>query len=165
MIFKLIIPVLLSLLLSGMVQGQEIPNISDPRLQIRLPDAKGDTLSLISLKGKVVLLDFWASWCMPCRSANRKLVKIYSKYQSKGFEIYGVSLDENSKDWLKAVAKDKITWIQVNEQGGSWDASTAQQWNISAIPTSFLVNRKGDIVAMNLEPEELEKALKELLAE
>ncbi|RYY58252.1 MAG: TlpA family protein disulfide reductase [Chitinophagaceae bacterium] len=144
---------------------QEVPNISDPRLQVNLPDVKGDTLTLASFKGKVVLLDFWASWCMPCRAANKKLVKIYSKYRPLGFEIFGVSLDESKKDWMKAIAKDKITWVQVNESGNSWEAKTVQQWAISAIPTSFLVNKKGDIVAMNLEPAELEKALKELLAE
>jgi len=144
---------------------QEVPNISDPRLQVSLPDVKGDSVLLASFKGKVILLDFWASWCMPCRAANKKLVKVYSKYKPLGFEIFGVSLDESKKDWIKAIAKDKISWVQVIEGGNSWEAKTVQQWAISAIPTSFLVNKKGDIVAMNLEPDELEKALKELLAE
>ncbi|RYY54116.1 MAG: TlpA family protein disulfide reductase [Chitinophagaceae bacterium] len=146
-------------------RGQEVPNIADPRLQVKLPDVNGDSLSLISYKGKVVLLDFWASWCMPCRAANKKLVKIYSKYKDKGFEVYGVSLDEEQKDWVKAIAKDKITWLQVREHGNAWEAKVAQQWAISAIPTSFLINKKGDIVAMNLESDELEKAVKELLEE
>ncbi len=77
--------------------------ITDPRLPVRLPDVKGDTISLVSQKGKVILLDFWASWCMPCRVSNRKLVKLYDKYKNKGFEIFGVSLDEDRRDWLKAI--------------------------------------------------------------
>jgi thiol-disulfide isomerase/thioredoxin len=159
-----LIPVLLLFSVQTLF-AQEVPNITDPRLQVNLPDVRGDTLSLASFKGKVVLLDFWASWCMPCRAANKKLVKIYSKYKPQGFEIFGVSLDEDKKDWIRAIAKDKITWIQVNEKGDSWDAKTVQQWAISSIPTSFLVNKKGDIVAMNLEPAELDKALEKLLAE
>jgi thiol-disulfide isomerase/thioredoxin len=162
--FFQIIPVLF-LLSVQTVFAQEVPNISDPRLQVNLPDAKGDTLSLASFKGKVMLIDFWASWCMPCRASNKKLVKLYSKYQPEGFEIFGISLDTEKKDWLRAVAKDRIAWIQVNEKGDSWDAKTVRQWAISSIPTSFLVNKKGDIVAMNLEGEALEKELKKLLAE
>ncbi|MCR6719815.1 MAG: TlpA family protein disulfide reductase [Chitinophagaceae bacterium] len=77
--------------------AQQIPNITDPRLQIKLPNVNGDSLSLASLKGKVLLLDFWASWCMPCRVSNRRMVKVYDKYKSQGFEIFGVSVDETQK--------------------------------------------------------------------
>jgi thiol-disulfide isomerase/thioredoxin len=139
-----------------------MPYITDPRLEIALPTVKGDTLTLSSLKGKVILLDFWASWCGPCRSSNRQLVKLYSRYKDKGFEILGVSLDENKKDWIKAISKDKIKWLQINDAGG-WDAKTAIDWNISQIPTSFLVGRDGKIIAMDLEKAELEKALAALL--
>ena len=142
--------------------AQSMPYITDPRLEIALPTVKGDTLTLSSLKGKVILLDFWASWCGPCRSSNRQLVKLYSRYKDKGFEILGVSLDENKKDWIKAISKDKIKWLQINDAGG-WDAKTAIDWNISQIPTSFLVGRDGKIIAMDLEKAELEKALAALL--
>ena len=142
--------------------AQSMPFITDPRLEIALPTVKGDTLKLSSLKGKVILLDFWASWCGPCRSSNRQLVKLYSRYKDKGFEILGVSLDENKKDWIKAISKDKIKWLQINDAGG-WDAKTAIDWNISQIPTSFLVGRDGKIIAMDLEKAELEKALAALL--
>ena len=142
--------------------AQSMPYITDPRLEIALPTVKGDTLKLSSLKGKVILLDFWASWCGPCRSSNRQLVKLYSRYKDKGFEILGVSLDENKKDWIKAISKDKIKWLQIND-GGGWDAKTAIDWNISQIPTSFLVGRDGKIIAMDLEKAELEKALASLL--
>jgi len=142
--------------------AQSMPYITDPRLEIALPTVKGDTLKLSSLRGKVILLDFWASWCGPCRSSNRQLVKLYSRYKDKGFEILGVSLDENKKDWIKAISKDKIKWLQINDAGG-WDAKTAIDWNISQIPTSFLVGRDGKIIAMDLEKAELEKALAALL--
>lgn len=146
------------------LQSQETANISDPRLQINLPSVKGDSISLASLKGKVVLLDFWASWCMPCRSANRSLVKLYNKYKSKGFEIYSVSVDDDRKDWEKAIARDKITWLQVNEPK-TWSAESAMRWNVSVLPTTFLINKNGDVVAFDLGGKELERALVKLLKE
>ena len=145
-----------------LANAQAQPDISDPRLEIALPTVNGDTLRLSSLKGKVILLDFWASWCGPCRSSNKQLIKLYSRYKNKGFEILGISLDENKKDWVKAINKDKITWLQINDAGG-WDAKTARDWNIFQIPTSFLVDKNGKIVAMDLEKGELEKALVSML--
>lgn len=129
---------------------------------IALPSATGDTIRLSSLKGKVVLLDFWASWCGPCRVANKGLAKIYSKFKSKGFEIYSVSLDEQKDDWQKAVKKDKISWLQVIDPGG-WETPTAQRWAVYALPTSYLIDREGRLVAMDLEGKDLEKALKDML--
>lgn len=131
-------------------------------IEIALPSLSGDTLKLSDLKGKIVLVDFWASWCGPCRSANKGLVKLYSKYKDKGFEIFSVSLDDNLSAWERAVKKDKITWQQVNDRGG-WDANTARQWNIYAIPTSFVVDKGGKLIAMDLQEKQLEKLLKELL--
>lgn len=145
--------------------AQEVANINDPRLQIKLPDVKGDSITLASLKGKVLLLDFWASWCMPCRAANKKLVRLYDKYKEKGFEIFSVSLDEDKSDWKKAIARDKISWVQVNDPRGSWNAKTAADWNISVLPTTFLINKKGDVVAIDPEGKELEKGIRELLEE
>lgn len=130
--------------------------------EITLPTLKGDTIKLSTLKGKVVLLDFWASWCKPCRASNKELVKIYSKYKDKGFEIFGVSLDEDKTAWKKAVVTDKITWLQVNDAGG-FDAKIAQQWDLYAIPTSFLIDKDGTLLAMDLEGKQLEKALKSLI--
>jgi peroxiredoxin len=130
--------------------------------EISLPTVQGDTIQLSALKGKVVLLDFWASWCGPCRVSNKSLTKIYSKYKDKGFEILGVSLDDQETKWKNAIKQDKITWLQVNDPGG-WDAQTAVKWGINAIPTSFLIDKDGKLLAMDLEGKELEKALKYLL--
>jgi thiol-disulfide isomerase/thioredoxin len=142
----------------------QMPNISDPRVPLKLPDTQGDSLSLLSLKGKVILLDFWASWCVPCRSSNRQLIKLYAKYKAQGFEIFAVSMDEEKDEWEKAITKDKITWIQVNDSGGRGN-KTAHDWNIFQLPTSYLINKNGDVVSVDLEGKELEKKLKELLQE
>ncbi|MCG2615558.1 TlpA family protein disulfide reductase [Terrimonas sp. NA20] len=146
------------------VTEAQVANIGDPRLKIELPDASGKKIALSSLKGKVVLLDFWASWCMPCRSANKQLVKLYAKYKAKGFEIYSVSVDEDKNDWLKAVRKDKITWLQVNDPA-NLEADAIQRWQVNALPTVFLINKKGDVVAIDIEGKELDNEVARLLAE
>jgi peroxiredoxin len=130
--------------------------------EIALPSVNGDTIKLSSLKGKVVLIDFWASWCGPCRSSNKSFTKLYPKYKDKGFEILAISLDESSEAWKKANTKDKATWPQVIDRGG-WEANTARKWNIYALPTSYLVDKEGTLVAMDLDKKQLENALKELL--
>ncbi len=142
----------------------QLPNITDSRVHIKLPNLNGDSVTLASLKGKVILLDFWASWCGPCRSANKQLVKLYSKYQPKGLEIFSVSVDQDKKDWEKAIAKDKITWIQVNDPRG-WEAQTAARWNIFQLPTTYLINKNGDVVSIDLEGKELDENVKKLLEE
>jgi thiol-disulfide isomerase/thioredoxin len=156
----LIFPVLLLCKLAT----AQLPNITDPRVHIKLPTVKGDSLTLASFKGKVVLLDFWASWCGPCRASNKKLTKLYDKYKAQGFEIFSVSLDEEKADWEKAISKDKMTWIQVNDPRGH-DAQTAVNWNIFQLPTSYLINKKGDVVSVDPEGKELEESVKKLLLE
>ena len=141
---------------------QPIPDITNSRFDFTTTSVKGDSLRLSSMKGKVFLLDFWASWCGPCRISNRSLVKLYSKYKDNGFEIFGVSLDDNKNDWKKAIAKDKITWLQGIDTRG-WDAMGAAKWNVNAIPASFLVDKNGNVVAIDLDKNELEKKIKELL--
>ncbi|MFT3935540.1 MAG: TlpA disulfide reductase family protein [Chitinophagaceae bacterium] len=138
------------------------PAIGTTSPEITLKDLKGNPVSLSSLKGKVVLIDFWASWCGPCRRANKHLVSIYPNLKKKGFEIYGISIDDELPAWKKAVAADKISWLQVNESGG-WNAPVATQWNIEQIPTNYLLDKDGKIVARDLEGRELEKAVNALL--
>ncbi len=154
---------ILFLLVLVTLQAAAQPKYGKMAEEIALPSLTGDTITLSSLKGKVVLIDFWASWCGPCRISNKQLVKIYPKYKDKGFEILGISVDEDPAHWKKAVSKDKINWLQVNDNGG-WDAKTVQAWQISAIPTSFLVDKDGRLIGMDLPPKELEKALDALLA-
>jgi thiol-disulfide isomerase/thioredoxin len=143
-------------------KAQQIPNITDSRLDFSLPDVNGSSFQLSSMKGKVFLLDFWASWCGPCRFSNKQLVKLYSKYKDKGFEIVSVSLDENEKAWKMAAKKDKIAWLQVNDDKGV-QATSAAKWQVDAIPASFLVDKDGNVVAINLEKQELENKIRELL--
>jgi peroxiredoxin len=151
---------ILLLFISMLTQAQ--PKQGMKAFEINLPTLKGDSIRLSDFKGKVVLLDFWASWCKPCRASNKELAKIYPKYKDKGFEIFAVSLDESKADWKKAVAADKISWLQVND-GGGFDSRTAQKWDLYAIPTSFLIDKNGTLVAMDLEGKELEKVIKSLI--
>lgn len=148
--------------LSGTATAQPYNTTLQSLPDIALPAVNGDTVRLSSQQGKVVLLDFWASWCGPCRIANKGLVKLYGRYKAKGFEIYSVSIDDNKTNWEKAIRKDKISWIQVNDPGG-WDAPTARRWEINAIPTTLLFDKSGRLVAIDAEGKDLERWLDKLL--
>lgn len=126
-------------------------------------DPQGKPLSLSSLRGKYVLVDFWASWCEPCRAENPGVVKAFKKYENDGFTVLSVSLDTDRGDWLKAIRQDHLSWDQVSDLNG-WRNAVAEEYGVRAIPANFLVNPKGIIVAENLQGDQLENKLAELLS-
>jgi peroxiredoxin len=124
-------------------------------------DPDGKPIQLSSYKGQVVLLDFWASWCMPCRQENPNIVQLYQKYHSKGFEILGVSLDRAKDRWVKAIEEDKLTWPQVSDLK-FWQNAAARMYAVTLIPQSFLIDKDGKIIAKGLKVDELSKKLAEI---
>ncbi|MBA9077349.1 TlpA disulfide reductase family protein [Rufibacter quisquiliarum] len=129
---------------------------------IKLPSPSGQEVALSSLRGKYVLIDFWASWCGPCRKENPNVVRMYNKYKDKGFEIYGVSLDQDRDKWLKAIENDKLTWPHVSDLKG-WESAAGQLYGVTAIPQTVLLDREGKIIAKNLRGQELEEKIASLL--
>lgn len=128
---------------------------------IALPTPKGDTLSLYSLRGKYVLLDFWASWCNPCRIENPNIVADYKKFHSKGFDVFQVSLDRKKDDWIKAIKDDHLIWHHVSDLK-FWRSSAAQLYKIQSIPASYLIDKEGKIIGKNLRGPALEQKLSEI---
>ena len=140
--------------------GPTIEGAMAPEINLKTP--VGNTLALSSLRGKVVLIDFWASWCGPCRKENPNVKIIYDKYKDKGFEIYGVSLDNNGDQWKAAIAKDGLGWKHVSDLGG-WKSSAAQLYQVHSIPQTFLLDKEGRIVKSGFRSHELETLLQDLL--
>ena len=140
-----------------LAKGMEAPEIA-------LPTPGGDTILLSSLKGKFVLLDFWASWCDPCREENPNLVRLYRQYADKGFEIYQVSLDKSRTSWLRAIREDSLDWVQVSDLK-MWESVVVGAYNLRGIPMNFLLDRQGRIIARNLKGAVLENKLKESIDE
>jgi len=149
-------------LLSNKLEALRNLAVGQPAPDISLPTPEGQTVTLSSLKGKYVLVDFWASWCGPCRQENPNVVRMYQKYKDKGFEIYGVSLDESKEKWVTAIAKDKLTWPHVSDLKG-WNSSAALKYNIQAIPQTLLLDKEGKIIAKNLRGKPLEDKIASLL--
>lgn len=153
---------LVSLILMGSLFGMAQLRVGETVPEIELPGIKDSIIRLSSLNGKVVLIDFWASWCGPCRAANPYLQKLYSKYKDKGFEIFAVSLDTKSKEWLKAIKQDKLRYTQVIDNSG-WRSKVAERYFVDQLPTNFLLDRAGRIVAIDLEGKELFDQVKRLV--
>lgn len=125
------------------------------------PDTSGVELKLSSLRGKVLLVDFWASWCGPCRRENPNVVQMFNKYKDKGFDILGVSLDSNRDKWLEAIKKDGLIWHHVSDLKG-WGNAVAQQYGVNSIPHTVLLDREGKIIARGLRGPALEQKLAEI---
>lgn len=126
-----------------------------------LPNAEGKLISLSTYKGKITLIDFWASWCGPCRAENPNVVKAYQKYHEKGFEILGVSLDDKKEKWLQAIQSDQLNWAHVSDLKG-WESSINATYGISSIPANYLLDTEGRILAKNLRGDKLQQKLGEL---
>ena len=131
-----------------------------PEINMNTPEEK--PLALSSLKGKVVLIDFWASWCGPCRAENPNVVKAYNKYKSKGFDIYSVSLDKDMDKWKQAIKADGLTWKNHVCDFKFWQSPVVELYNFNAITTNVLIDREGKILAKNLRGEALDKKLEEI---
>ena len=126
---------------------------------ILLDNMTGSQININSMKGKVVLIDFWASWCGPCRKANKKLVKLYKDFKNDNFEIIGISLDIDKQRWLKAVESDKLSYTQLIDAKG-FDANTAVKFGVESLPSSFLFNQNGVFVKMNPDESFIKNLLK-----
>ena len=151
----------------GKILKQQIDNskkgaIGTDAIDFTQADVDGKNVSLSSFRGKYVLVDFWASWCRPCRAENPNVVKAYNKYKDKNFTVLGVSLDQSRASWVKAINNDNLVWTQVSDLKG-WNNEAAAKYNIQSIPQNFLIDPSGKIVAKNLRGEDLESTLDEIL--
>jgi len=145
-----------------LINVDEVTAIGKAAPDFTLPSISGKKLSLQSYKGKYVLIDFWASWCQPCRVENPNIVAAYKKFKNNNFTILGVSLDENKKQWQAAIQKDNLAWTHVSDLSG-WNSSVVSLYNIKSIPSNVLVDPKGNIIAKDLRGVELENKLSNLL--
>ncbi|MEM9982569.1 MAG: TlpA disulfide reductase family protein, partial [Bacteroidota bacterium] len=139
----------------GLTVGVQAPNFS-------LPTPAGKQVSLSSLKGQYVLLDFWAAWCGPCRQENPNVVAAYERFKAQNFTVLGVSLDKNREKWLKAIEKDNLQWTQVSDLQ-YWESSVVPLYKIEGIPMNYLIDPEGKIIAKNLRGEALQEKLAEVL--
>lgn len=144
---------------------QAVANLSVGKAapDLKYPTPDGKELALSSLRGKTVLLDFWASWCRPCRQENPAVVAAYNKYKSKGFDVYSVSLDQNKDKWVEAIGKDQLTWKNHVSDLKGWGAEPAAVYGVKSIPASFLLDKDGKIIAKNLRGAALEAKLAEVM--
>lgn len=162
---KLFLVTLLSALFSFSFAQQAQPAgpaIGQKAPELAFQNPEGKTLKLSDLKGKVVLIDFWASWCRPCRMENPNVVKAYNKYHEKGFEIFSVSLDKDKASWVNAIKQDGLVWAYHVSDLLYWQSQAAQIYGVRSIPATFLIGKDGKIIAKNLRGAALEQALEQI---
>jgi len=138
--------------------------IGQPAIDFTQNDTEGNPVTLSSLYGNYILVDFWAAWCGPCRQENPNVVACYEEFHDKGFEIIGVSLDRTEEDWLKAIEDDGLTWTQVSDLKG-WGNEVSDMYGINSIPSSLLLDKEGIIIGKSLRGDDLKNKLAELMPE
>lgn len=138
--------------------------IGSPAPEIDLPQPNGENLKLSDLRGQYVLIDFWASWCGPCRRENPNVKRVYDQYHDKGFEILGVSLDKTKQAWLTAIEQDGLNWRHVSDLK-YWQSAVVPEYQVQGIPLTFLVDKEGNIIAKNLRGPALDQKLAEIFGE
>lgn len=147
--------------LNQRLAGVVLPGMEAP--EIAMPDSEGVERKLSDLRGNVVLIDFWASWCGPCRRENPNVVRLYERFHDQGFEIYSVSLDKDREAWLKAIRDDRLSWPNHVSDLNGWTSSGGKTYGIRSVPSTVLVDREGKVVARNLRGSDLERKLEQLL--
>ncbi|NCI51076.1 TlpA family protein disulfide reductase [Sediminibacterium roseum] len=148
--------------LEQFIANGKIGMIGSQALDFTQNDVNGKPVSLSSFKGKYVLVDFWASWCGPCRGENPNVVSAYQKYKNKNFTVLGVSLDQSKPNWLKAISDDNLDWTHVSDLQ-YWNNAAARMYHIESIPMNLLIDPAGKIIAKNIRGEELQRTLAEVL--
>jgi thiol-disulfide isomerase/thioredoxin len=151
--------------LANLMNQMKAQMLDVPAPEIAQADTTGNIRKLSNMKGKVVLIDFWASWCGPCRRENPNVVKLFNKYKTKGFDVFSVSLDQSRDRWIKAINDDGLVWENHVSDLKQWQNDAARTYNVTSIPRTILVDKEGKIIARDLRGEGLESKLKELFGE